>query len=321
MAGAWTSALAPAGPQAHHIGQLTWLLIASTGTVFVLVITVLAWAVYHARCASDDRSGHRPDQARDARMGRMVGLAVGATALILFGLLVASIWTERVLASLASYQAVTIAITGHQWWWEIEYQDPTARQRVLTANEFHLPIGRPVAVSLTSRDVIHSFWIPPLHGKRDLIPGYTSVLWLQADAPGRFRGQCAEFCGRQHAHMALEAIADDNDTFFEWLAHERSPAAEPATADARRGREVFLNGRCSTCHAIAGTAANGQVAPDLTHIPGRRTIGAGTLINTPDNLARWIQDSQRFKPGNQMPPQLLPAEDLRAVVAYLATLQ
>jgi len=250
-----------------------------------------------------------------------VGTAVTLTICVLMGLLIASLWTSRATASLRADSAVAVNVTGHQWWWEIEYEDALPSRRVRTANELHLPINRPVVIKVTSRDVIHSFWVPSLQGKRDLIPGYTTAIWLQADRPGRFRGQCAEFCGLQHAHMAVDVITESEHEFEGWLDTMRQPGRDPAGPAEQRGRDVFLHARCPGCHAIRGTEAAGQIAPDLTHIASRSTLGAGTLANTPDNLAAWIQDPQHAKPGNQMPPNPLPTEDVRAVVAYLDTLR
>jgi cytochrome c oxidase subunit 2 len=254
-------------------------------------------------------------------LARSVAFAVAVTAVTLLTLLVASIWTGRRLQALQAASAVTIGIVGHQWWWEIEYEHSVPSQRVTTANELHIPTNRPVVLKVTSRDVIHSFWVPNLQGKRDLIPGYTTALSLQADRPGVFRGQCAEFCGMQHAHMALDVVAEPDETFEGWLGAMRQPSRDPQEATARRGRDIFMQSGCSTCHTIRGTDAAGQIAPDLTHIATRSTLGAGTLPNTPDNLAAWIRDPQRVKPGNQMPPNPLSAEDLQAVVAYLETLR
>jgi cytochrome c oxidase subunit 2 len=194
-------------------------------------------------------------------------------------------------------------------------------QWVFTANELHVPVGRPVVLKVTSRDVIHSLWIPNLQGKRDLIPGYTTAIWIEADHPGVFRGQCAEFCGVQHAHMALDVVAETQDQFDRWLAAMRAPARDTSDATARRGRDVFMSARCAACHTIRGTDAAGSIAPDLTHIAARRTLGASTLPNTAEHLADWIRNPQHAKPGNQMPPNPLSDDDLHALVTYLGTLQ
>jgi len=246
-------------------------------------------------------------------LSRSVSAAVALTVVILIGLLVASVWTGRIVSSLHASSAVSIAITGHQWWWEIQYEDAIPSRRVVTANEFHIPVGRPVVVKVTSRDVIHSFWVPNLQGKRDLIPGYTTALWLQADRAGVFRGQCAEFCGLGHAHMALDVVAESDNDFERWLDGMRAPAPSPTDDGVRRGYDVFMRARCAGCHTIRGTEAAGQVAPELTHIATRSTLGAGRLANTREHLAGWIRDPQASKPGNQMPPNPLSGQDLDAL--------
>jgi cytochrome c oxidase subunit 2 len=191
---------------------------------------------------------------------------------------------------------------------------------VTTANELHIPAGQRVRLRLTSRDVIHSFWVPALQGKMDMIPGRTTETWLRAERPGLHRGQCAEYCGHQHARMALWVVVDSPDGFAAWLAQERRPAAEPLDAEAQRGRAVFQAQACAGCHAIRG-ATVGVGGPDLTHVANRRTLAAGTLDNVPGNLAGWIADPQAHKPGNLMPRVPLRAPDLHALVAYLGTLR
>jgi len=286
--------------------------------VFVVVLVALVLGLFHGtrRGASE-----RPLLPSERALTRGVAAAVVATAVILIMLLVASVWTGRTVGSLQASSAVTIALTGHQWWWEVQYEDAVPSRRVVTANEVHVPTGRPVVFKVTSRDVIHSFWVPNLQGKRDLIPGYTTAIWLQADRGGVFRAQCAEFCGLQHAHMALDVIAESDQAFEGWLDGMRQPGRNPPEPMGRRGRDIFMQTRCAGCHTIRGTDAAGQIAPDLTHIAARTTLGAGTLPNTPENMAAWILDSQRMKPGNQMPPTPLAAEDLQALVAYLGTLR
>jgi cytochrome c oxidase subunit 2 len=184
-----------------------------------------------------------------------------------------------------------------------------------------VPVGRPVVVELRSADVIHGFWIPNLGVKRDLIPGETTSIWFQADAPGVYRGQCAEFCGHQHAKMALLVVAEPADSFAGWLARQRDSASTPADSLARRGQEVFLASSCVMCHAIQGTPAGSRVGPNLTHLAGRGTLAAGTLPNTRGNLAGWILDPQRIKPGVRMPPNEIAPDDLHALLAYLEGLK
>ena len=200
--------------------------------VFIAVLAALAVALVRG---TRNRADHAPSFPRDIALSRSVGVAVGATVAILIGLLVASVWTGRRVASLHASSAVTIEITGHQWWWEIQYEDAVPSRRVMTANELHIPTNRPVVLKVTSRDVIHSFWVPNLQGKRDLIPGYTTAIWLQADRPGVFRGQCAEFCGLQHAHMAFDVVAESDRDFEGWLDAMRQPAREPRTPPRAAG--------------------------------------------------------------------------------------
>jgi cytochrome c oxidase subunit 2 len=193
--------------------------------------------------------------------------------------------------------------------------------RVTTANEIHIPVGRPVRFNLFSNDVIHSLWIPNLQGKIDLVPGRLNELWLRADRPGVFRGQCAEFCGLQHAKMALVVVAESSDDFERWLAGNRAPAPAPVTPEQQRGKDVVERGPCAMCHNITGTLAGGRSAPDLTHVASRSTIGAGSVPNTRGYLAGWIADPQHIKPGNRMPSPGLRDEELQAVLAYLETLK
>jgi cytochrome c oxidase subunit 2 len=205
------------------------------------------------------------------------------------------------------------------WWWEVRYPE----QGIVTANEIHVPAGQAVKLELTSVDVIHSFWAPSLHGKRDMIPGLTTTFWIQADQSGVYRGQCAEYCGLQHANMAFVVVALPPDEFAAWMS-ERSaaparpaPAAPPSPADLPRGLAVFLRAGCAKCHSIRGTPAEGKLAPDLTHIGSRQTLAAGTVPNNRGNLAGWIANPQALKPGAKMPATYLPPEELFDLVSYL----
>jgi cytochrome c oxidase subunit 2 len=234
---------------------------------------------------------------------------------------VASFASGRGLTQPSGPAAVTIDVIGHQWWWDFQYRDVTPSDMVTSPNELHIPVGVPVVLRLQTRDVIHSFWVPSLHGKRDLVAGYTNHLWIQADTPGVYRGQCAEFCGHQHANMAFTVVAEPVDAFQTWLQQQRRPAAEPATDLQRRGRDVFLQSPCVSCHTVRGTDAGSRLGPDLTHVASRLTIAAGTLPNTRGHLAGWIADPQSIKPGVRMPANPLPAEDLQAVLAYVRALR
>jgi cytochrome c oxidase subunit 2 len=246
------------------------------------------------------------------------GLAIPVIVLLI--ILFYSLGVGRTFATEPFKDAMNVNITGKQWWWQIRYMKGSD-VIAATANEIHLPAGTPVRFTLQSNDVIHSFWVPNLSGKMDLIPGRTNEIWLRADREGVWRGECAEFCGVQHAHMALEVIAEPPAKFYGWLQRQRQPAPEPSSDLARRGRDIFLKGPCVMCHKISGTPAGGSVGPDLTHVAGRRTIAAATLPNNRGNMAGWIVNAQGVKPGSQMPRINLSAEELEALLSYLETLQ
>ena len=250
-----------------------------------------------------------------------VAIAGGITVVTLIALLFDTIVIGHSLETLRTPDALRIQVTGYQWWWDVQYENPVAGLRVTTANELHIPVGRPVAIDLLSSDVIHSFWVPNLQGKIDLVPGRKNELWLQADRPGTYRGQCAEYCGVQHAHMALVVIAEPEDLFQRWLTANRASAPLPQTAQQVRGREVIERGPCAMCHAVQGTAASARMGPDLTHIASRSSLAAGTVPNTRGYLAGWIVDPQHLKPGNHMPPTGLRDDELQAVLAYLEMLK
>lgn len=318
------SVLHAAGPQAAHIASLWWLMFWVCLVVFVLVIVAMLFALARARLRGPEIIPEPlvlRDAASERRIGVAIGVSVAATTLVLIVFLVASVVTGRAIASLTTPDPLKIEVTGYRWWWRIQYPDPIPSNTVTTANEFHIPVGRPVLLTLRSRDVIHSLWVPPLHGKKDLIPGHPNSMWIQADRPGRYEGQCAEFCGFQHAHMRLIIIAEPAEQFEKWLEAQRQPAEPPTDPLAQRGLQVFQTGSCALCHAIQGTEASGQVAPDLTHLASRTTLGAATIPNSTGYLAGWIIDSQHIKPGNAMPPNSLSAEDLHALLAYLRGLK
>ena len=318
------SALDPAGPQAERISQLWWLSLAISGAVFTVV---MGFMLYAATAARRRGGAAAPEPTAERRMTRAITIAVAASVIVLFAWLVASIAAGRSLTSLAASDVpgagkpLTIEVIGHQWWWEVHYNAPEANQRLETANEIHVPVGRRVVLRMTSRDVIHSFWVPNLNGKRDLIPGYTSTTWFQADTPGVYRGQCAEYCGHQHAKMALLIIAQPPAQFAAWYQQQLRSAPPPTDSLTRRGQQVFLSGTCAMCHTVQGTMAGGRMGPSLTHIGSRRTIAAGTLPNTRGHLGGWILDPQRIKPGVRMPPNELSPDDLQALLTYLESLK
>lgn len=299
-----------AGIQAAHIERLWWILAAVAAVVQAAVLIALIAAVLRRRTAASRETS-------DRSLTRGVAGATVISAAALVGLVAASAITGRALAGLETEDRIVIDITGRQWWWDVEYEHPDPSMRVRMANELRIPVGRAVQVRLRSADVVHSFWVPALHGKQDLVPGHANDIWLRADAPGTYRGQCAEFCGYQHAHMALLIVAVPADDFNRWLAGQREATRPAATPRAARGRDIIERGPCGACHNVRGTDAGGRVGPDLTHVATRQTIAAGTLPNTADNLARWISDPQQYKPGSRMPALGLAPDDIQAVIAYL----
>ncbi|MFO1399156.1 MAG: cytochrome c oxidase subunit II [Burkholderiales bacterium] len=317
------NALSPAGPQATHIHGLWHVMLWTSIAVFAAVFIAFAAGVLRGmrRGAGRLLPPTVDTDAIDRPLPKWVGGAVALSIAGLAGVFAASLATDRALAQLPLTDAVTIEVTGHQWWWEVRYDDPQASNVFTTANEIRIPVGRPVLLTLQAGDVIHSLWVPNLAGKKDLIPGRTNTLALRADQPGAYRAQCAEFCGWQHAMMALWVIAVPSDDYERWLLQQREAAPPPATPLAQRGRDVFAATTCPMCHAVAGTQAAARMAPDLSHVASRRTLGAGALENTPAHLAAWVRDAPAIKPGNNMPPQPLPADDMNALLAYLATLR
>jgi cytochrome c oxidase subunit 2 len=212
---------------------------------------------------------------------------------------------------------VNLTVVGHQWWWEVQYPD----EGFVTANEIHVPEGREIGIDLQSADVIHSFWVPQIGGKTDLVPGHTNHTGFLAATPGRYLGECAEFCGLQHAHMRFWLVVESPAEFSAWVKRQQGPATEPTDPAAVRGKEIFFSMPCAGCHAIRGTDAAGALGPDLTHLASRLTIGAGTLDNTAENLRRWLRDPQAAKPGNLMPTPKLDESQLEDLAAYLEGLE
>jgi cytochrome c oxidase subunit II len=315
------SALEPAGPQAAKVTHLWWFALAIAATVYLLTVGALAWAAHRARQRERRGEAEAVGPEAEQRMTRGVTYSVAATIVILLIFLVTDLSVGRTLSPVPSKHPLTIELTGHQWWWEASYADTSPHGRFTTANEIHVPVGEPVLFVLQAQDVIHSFWVPNLAGKKDLIPGYTQSMWFQADTAGLYRGQCAEFCGLQHAKMALHVVAEPKAQYQSWVKQQRESAATPPDSIASRGREVFLTGQCAMCHSIEGTSAGSHAGPDLTHLASRRTIAAGTLPNTRGALGGWIVDPQRIKPGVRMPPNMLKPQDLDALLTYLQSLK
>lgn len=311
------SALDPAGPQAGRISTLSSYMFGVSAVVWTLVIIALIVALLRSRRHDvTDQS----DEI-DSRLKKPVIGATVVTVLILLVNLVYSVSTGSAMASLPRENALRIKVTGHQWWWEAEYLDPVPGNEIITANEIHVPVGEPVQIIGSSTDVIHSFWAPNLFGKKDLIPGHVTATWFQADTAGIYRGQCAEFCGHQHAKMAVLIIAEPRAKFEAWYRSQMLPAATPSDPAARAGEQVFMSKGCPLCHTVGGTRALATVGPPLTHIGSAYTIAAGTLKNTRGNLAGWIVDPQGIKPGAKMPANDLSGPELHSLLSYLESLK
>jgi cytochrome c oxidase subunit II len=308
------SALDSAGIQAARIEWLWWLMFWVTAAIFVLVVGAVALAVRRGRSTVEARPA-------ESTLFRSVAIATATSLVVLVGLLFASVIIGRAIGSHPGGQPLMVKVTGYQWWWSIEYLDTAPSQHFTTANELHLPTGRPVVLNLVASDVIHSFWVPRLHGKTDLIPGRLNTTWLQIDEPGVFRGQCAEYCGLQHAHMGLVIVAEAPDAFERWASAQRQNAPPASTAEQVSGQDLVEHGPCAMCHTVRGTTAGARTAPDLTHFASRSAIAAAMLANTRENLQRWIADPQHIKPGNRMPATGLSEPQLQAVIAYLETLR
>lgn len=313
------SALDPKGPAASELANLIWLFTILCTIVWVAVMVVLAGILM--------RRGQRrvnpliEDEGQERALSRVVISAVGATASVLVALTLLSFFANRTLAGIGENAELTIQVTGHQWWWEIRYEDKEPGRILTTANEIHIPSGEPVRLLLRSDDVIHSFWVPTLHGKLDLVPGITNSLTLKADKPGIYRGQCAEFCGMQHAHMAMLVVAHPRAEFAAWYDDQLKPAVQPVSEEQRAGLDFFMKRPCVMCHRIQGTLAGATSGPDLTHVWSRATLAAGTLQMNSDNLAAWITDPQSIKPGAKMPVMDLKGDELNAIAAYLESLK
>lgn len=302
--------LDPAGPHAGPVATLSWVLLAMWAGVF-LIVCVALWIAFRGSAGLKARLGGE----RAIWIGGIAFPAVVLTALLIWGL-----WLTRHLEPPPPEGAMRVRVTGEMWWFRVGYLDKQGQVALHDANELHIPVGRPVVLELESADVIHNFWAPRLSGKRDMIPGRTNLLTIRADKPGRYGGQCAEYCGGPHALMGFVVIAHTPEDWARWLA-SREPVRAVA-AEHVRGAQAFAAAGCGACHRVAGTAANGLAGPDLTHVGSRASLGAGILPNNRGTLIGWIGNSQAIKPGNRMPSYtVLPAEDLQAIAAWLESLK
>jgi cytochrome c oxidase subunit 2 len=309
-----------AGGSADVIRPLTWTTLIISVAVIVVIAAILWIAVSRARAHGGARETRSIPIQEGARGTRWISTGIAISAI---PLLLTLVWTMVALAKISGggpANAIVLDVTPRQWWWDVQYGSSDPSQIFSTANEIHIPVGMPVKVRLHGADVIHSFWVPKLSGKADAIPGRTNVTWLQASTPGRYRGQCTEFCGFQHAHMAFDVVAETPEAFAAWRERQLAPAPEPTTPEQSRGR-AFVEYRCGLCHRVRGTTAGAVIAPDLTHVMTRAQIASGTLPTSTGTLATWIRNPQALKPGSLMPNQNLTGPELADTLAYLELLQ
>jgi len=324
-----TSYLDATGTAGHEEAVLgRWLTATAAAVVVIITVAILAAIVRHRgehndpRLENDASRKEASTQRREIHTGLSwiyIGIALTVVVLLIsFG---GTMVTLNAASHPPRVPSLVMDVTGHQWWWEIRYSDPSHPDLAFTtANEIHLPIGVPVRVRLHSADVIHSFWLPQIAGKTDVIPGQTNEMWVEAKQPGVTHGMCGEYCGLQHAMMSMSVTAESASSFNTWAQGRRADARPPASADAQAGEVVFARS-CGACHTVGGTNALGRVGPDLTHLASRPYIGAGALENSSINLARWIRNAPAVKEGARMPAIPLDDAELRSVVAYLQTLR
>ena len=304
------------GPAAEPSMHLGWALTALSMSVVVIVSLLLVIAIARRRRVPADA---RLAQGETTAL-RWIYAGTGISSVALIAALAYTLVTLDSVAAPSRDPALTLTVTAYDWWWKVEYGAAGDAPAFTTANEIHIPVGEPVKIVLQSADVIHAFWVPQLAGKTQTIPGQTNEQWIQADAPGVYRGQCSQFCGAQHAHMAFEVVAQDRTGFDAWRRAQAQPATRVAAdALAAHGEQLF-HARCAGCHAVRGTDANGAQAPDLTHLNSRGLIAAGALTNTPEHQLDWIRHAQRIKPDSLMPSIVLTSSEASALSAYLATL-
>jgi len=306
------SVLHPAGPEALGLAHLTWFLFGFGALVLAFVLAAAAIAV------------RGPERWRAVVASRcmIIGAGVFFPAVSLTGLLGYGLWLTRAsIPDTEGREPLQIEVTGEQWWWRVQYA-PSTRSPVASANEIRVPAGRPIRFTLQSADVIHSFWVPNLAGKLDMIPGRATSLLVRAERTGVFRGQCAEYCGKAHALMALTVVVMTPTDFASWLENESRPAMEPDKPESRRGRSLFLEAGCGGCHTVRGTPAAGTIGPDLTHLGSRHSVGIASAAMNERNIARFMTDGQHMKPGNHMPTfRIFAAVELQAIATYLAGLR
>ena len=321
LAGCSQGGLDPRGPEADRILGIFWALLVAAAVVSMAVVALWWWGTVRGR--ADDELDHRLEHVPDSRRGRWFVVGGG---LVMPAVVMAVFFGVQIASTMAQTQpdpdGLTVEVVGHRYWWELTYRGVDGvEEAITTANEMHVPTGTDVTVVLRSEDVIHSFWVPELAGKVDLVPGRENQFVMSADEPGRYAGYCAEYCGLQHAWMKFEVVASPPEEFEVWARGHAEPAAEPDTELERRGREVFEGQSCVGCHTIRGVSEGADLGPELTHLASRDEIGAGILPLTEEDLRAWVANAQAIKPGAQMPPQELTTDELDALVAYLMSLE
>lgn len=311
--------LDPAGPAAHNISTLSWIVY-----MIFLVVAVIMWAllIWVALRRRGTLAEHEPIDVG----GGQDWIITGGFAIPFVILITIFVLGLKTLSAFPVHDGghVTpeIRVTGHRWWWQLDYLGASPDHSFTSANEIHIPVGRPVDIELMSADVIHSFWVPRLHGKEDLIPGQPNAIRIQADQPGIYQGQCAEFCGAQHANMRLVVVAEPEAAYQSWIEGQLNDALQPSNGDQEVGQQLFMGKACALCHTIRGTGAHGQIGPDLTHLADRKGIAANMLANNEANLEAWATHAQSLKPAAEMPNVTdFTGQQARALVAYLQSLK
>jgi cytochrome c oxidase subunit 2 len=318
----YQSAFGNAGADDHRFLILFAIFLIVCTVMYVAVIAFLIAGTLRRRRAGDANvveSGRHNQSHPSMRSGLIAWGAIVTTGLV--ALAIASFFTDRSIAGTAAHEKLSITVTGNQWWWDVTYNSNDASKTLRTANELHVPVGVPTRIILRSNDVIHSFWLPSLAGKQDLIPGRETDITIVPEKVGIYRGQCAEFCGAQHAHMAFVVNVESYPDFIKWWDRQLQNAPAPGTPLTQAGYNYVAQHECSMCHNISGTPVGGRVGPDLTHLASRRTLAAGTMPMNTGNLYGWVADPQSLKPGTKMPTTGIEPNDLHAVVAYLETLK
>ena len=299
----------PLATPAEAVYHLSILTLAICGVIFAVVAGLIAYAIIRFR----DRGGNEGAEPAQVYGSNQIEIAWTVIPILIVFVLVMS--TARVTSAIQDHRAppdaLRVTVIGHQWWWEFRYPE----LNVVTANELHVPVSKVTLLRLESADVAHSFWVPQLSGKTDLIPNRINNMWIDPREPGIYLGNCAEYCGTQHANMLLRVVAESPEDFAKWIAQQKLRAANSAQA------EIFLSLSCINCHTVSGTAAAGKFGPDLTHLMSRKTLASGAIPNDPEHLRKWIKDPQEIKPGNMMPDMQLSEKELDQVVAYLSSLQ